>query len=1358
MRFLKVGTSLIKTLSTVSIIVTGFGGFASQAAQAIEPSCDLDSSTTLIGCDFQGQDLSGRSLSDYVIVNSNFGGANLQSVNLQGVNLTANTFSNSTSMQNANLSQANLSGLDLSGISFNGSILNNSNLSGANLTGANLSNANLSDANLSSVNLTNATLSGTNISNTDFTNAEFSGVTSQNLANTPLLLPGNWRILNGYLLGPKANLAYANLSSQSLNNLDLSGADLSHATLNSTNLNGATLTSANLTSANLYFADLTNTNFTDADLSGVNLTGAYISGTNFSRAKLVNVQRLCHNEYICNYYQYGYGFWDDFVHRVGFTYANLSGVKSLNFPSTVKFWNIWSSSWDRYYCEYYGYNWYCHYSYISISLPSGWVNRNGVLLGKGVNLSGGSYQNWDFAGIDLSDVKFDNTQLSGASFAGSTLTNVDFSGKDLSNVNFGSANLTGANFSGAYLDGANFNNSTLTGANFSGTNLSSVSLSNVTSGQITGEVTGLPSGWRLVKGYLVGRTAQLSQADLSGADLSGLDLSSAYLYQANLRSSDLTGSKLYAANLNQADLFGAKLTNVSSGSISGPPSALPEAWHFVRGYLVGPTANLAYANLAGLDLSYWDLSGVNLTKASLWDSTFREVSFVGAKLNGANFDRSFLGSANLTDADLTSASLILTDLAYTNFTRANLTSITRYCQDYWGCWVSSYSRYQFTSSILTGVKSSNMNIFSSWGGNSVSMPAGWTFRNGTFFGPTADLSGLNLRSADLSNLNLASANLSEVDLSSANLTGTDLSGASLTGVVSRAVRGNPTLPQGWVLANGTLIGAGVQATNLNLSGFDLSGLNLAGIDLRNSNLTGANLTNTDLSGANLRNANLSGADLSGSNLNLADLGGVVFGDIIAQNIVGSPINVPNGWALQGGKFVGTIFLNKVSVSGDLQFGQQLTANVSSSPSNVEYVFAWYRDGMAIQGAVGRTYHIGIADLGRELSVQVSATKANFVSASATSDEVFVSNSLPALNNLNIQGSAAKDGQLALNFAGNVPFSSLLYQLSRDGGKSWINLAGPNYNIQFNDLGGNLNFRITQTAEGYLTQVTDFDSVPVDGSFVLPGFSQGAIDGANSGFPVQGNALVGSSLKVSKTIWPTGTRVTGFWWSTSGTSVGTKLTYKSRPQDIGAQLLYIEVGVSPTGTTKYRLSESIDVVPNQFDKSSKPTLVGSTIIGSKLKVSIGASWSSGAKYSYQWLSDGEIIPGASSLTYTITSDDIGSALSVRVCATKVTFADKCEDSLSTGVITYATIDISSKPTVKYASTKLGKQLSSTPGKWLRGVTFQFQWLRDGIEIYGATSSTYIVSNEDTGHMISVRVTGSKPGFLDLSRVSDSKLYK
>ena len=107
--------------------------------------------------------------------------------------------------------------------------------------------------------------------------------------------------VNGYEVGPEANLSGANLSYAGLSGADLTGAnlinaDLSYANLSyanlwgaylfDANLTGADLSKANLSGANLYYADLSDADLSDADLFDANLSGANLSGANLSYANL----------------------------------------------------------------------------------------------------------------------------------------------------------------------------------------------------------------------------------------------------------------------------------------------------------------------------------------------------------------------------------------------------------------------------------------------------------------------------------------------------------------------------------------------------------------------------------------------------------------------------------------------------------------------------------------------------------------------------------------------------------------------------------------------------------------------------------------------------------------------------------------------------------------------------------------------------------------------------------------------------------------------------------------------------------------------------------------------------------------
>lgn len=65
-------------------------------------------------------------------------------------------------------------------------------------------------------------------------------------------------------------------------------------------------------------------------------------------------------------------------------------------------------------------------------------------------------------------------------------------------------------------------------------------------------------------------------------------------------------------------------------------------------------------------------------------------------------------------------------------------------------------------------------------------------------------------------------------------------------------------------------------------------------------------------------------------------------------------------------------------------------------------------------------------------------------------------------------------------------------------------------------------------------------------------------------------------------------------------------------------------------------------------------------------------------------------------------------------------------------------------------RVGKTLEVDPGTWTPDPeAFDYQWLRDGAEVEGATGETYRLTRRDKGKKISVSVTARRDGFADES---------
>ncbi|MGD0393497.1 MAG: pentapeptide repeat-containing protein [Acidimicrobiales bacterium] len=186
-------------------------------------------------------DLQRCSLSSSAITGSDLTGADLAGADLRSADLSG-----------ADLRDADLAGADLSGATVTGT-----DLFGADLSGATLAGAILRDCNLSAVDLT-----GTDLSGSTMQDDSSSGITG-----TPRRLPVDWSLVEGYLVGPGADLDEADLSFADLTGADLTGADLTGADLISADVSHADLSGANLEGADVSDADLRGVDVSDADLA-----------------------------------------------------------------------------------------------------------------------------------------------------------------------------------------------------------------------------------------------------------------------------------------------------------------------------------------------------------------------------------------------------------------------------------------------------------------------------------------------------------------------------------------------------------------------------------------------------------------------------------------------------------------------------------------------------------------------------------------------------------------------------------------------------------------------------------------------------------------------------------------------------------------------------------------------------------------------------------------------------------------------------------------------------------------------------------------------------------------------------------
>jgi len=790
----------------------------------------------------------------------------------------------------------NFAGMNLAGMhlgSGNHPFSGGSNFVGANLAGIDFGTSTHAfwPANLTGANFAGADLRGQSQWHGAMGGVDFSGIISGGILG-PDRDWGLWKLIGGYIYGPRVNLSGANLSGVNLLQYNLAGANFGGGGVI---VDNDTKIPSGWNYLGGYFFG-PNITLSGANFSGLNLEGVNFQGMNFSNIKIDENTKLPAG------WTYLGG---NLISTNGGGRVNLAGLNLEG--ANLSGYNMfgWSGSGITGTPE---------------TLPEGYAVEKGLLVGPGViiedlNLSGFNLSSYNLHGARLTRItSLDQTTLpaewtkfnywdSGSYWAavgpGADLTgtrylggagdlspNANWSGANLSGVQFYSVNFAGNNAAGLNLAGAQFWSSNFRGANLSGVNFRNANewsndYSGVRSGNVLGGNRSLSNYWNVINGYILG-----PNVNLSGAHLSNMNLA--------------------ASNLN---LHGVQFGG--GGVTLGDGLALPSNWVYRDGYVFGPNVNLSGANFSGFNLEGINLTGIDLNNVKVDDSTKLPdgwVNFRGALLDsraGAAGSRVDFSGSDLGGADLSSFNL------------------------------SGWKIFN-----LSGLPSS--------------LPAGYSIINNSVVGPGINFYGADLSSMNLSQVDLVGSDLSYVKNIRADylpagwftMSGWYGGGFGFAmGPGSVVSLGNRSIPSHISVPDRNF--AGLQWVEAYYFGqrWDAARTNFAGIDLRRSsvpfymsyipdtNLAGANFVGADrpfhgngtndmmnANRVNLAGANFAGADrpfywtdFTGSNLAGIKLGnswgsGSRFSGVKSGGIEGSdrPMGSHNGeeWFLRGGYIVG----------------------------------------------------------------------------------------------------------------------------------------------------------------------------------------------------------------------------------------------------------------------------------------------------------------------------------------------------------------------------------------------------------------------------------------------------------------------
>lgn len=237
-------------------------------------------------------------------------------------------------------------------------------------------------------------------------------------------------------------------------------------------------------------------------------------------------------------------------------------------------------------------------------------------------------------------------------------------------------------------------------------------------------------------------------------------------------------------------------------------------------------------------------------------------------------------------------------------------------------------------------------------------------------------------------------------------------------------------------------------------------------------------------------------------------------------------------------------------------------------------------------------------------------------------------------------------------------TTLTYQWMRGGGTYISGAKSSTYTVSPADAGAQITVAVTASKPGYSgARKTSAPTAVV---------AKGVLTSATP--TLSGAPAVGKTVTVAPGAWGPSPVTFTYQWLRGGASISgaTSASYTPVAADAGT-LLSVTVTGTKSGYTSKASTSTSAVVANGTLTGAKPTITGTTKVGSTLTAKAGTWAPAPVTLSHQWLRNGVAISGATASTYKLTSADKGKRITVRVTGTKAGYTTLSQTSTATAAI-------------------------------------------------------------------------------------------